>query len=260
MKSNLSRSKPVGAFTALELLAVIVVMAFMGLIMVPALAKTNPNTKALLCLNNHRQLGRAFMMYTQDNHEFFPPNPDDGTTTPGYVWSAGQGGVGGADEFDPDLLSDPRTTLLVPYTGKNVALFNCPADPRLGRYDGAARYPNSPLIGQTIRAARSVSMSQAVGTVDPAYAGGGGHRGIPNLPTNGPWLTGNYGQNNNTTGPFATFGKSSSFKGIRPDNVFLIADEAPLSINDAGMATCADVNNRRFIDYPSSLHNRGCVF
>src|SRR5262249_8703716 len=102
------------------------------------------------------------------------------------------------------------------------------------------------------------SMSQAVGTVDPAYAGGGGHRGIPLQPTNGPWLTGNYGQNNNTKGPFATFGKAGSFRSTSPAQVFLMSDEAIYSINDAGLATCADLNNPRYVDYPSSAHNGGC--
>src|SRR5205085_8966154 len=99
-----------------------------------------------------------------------------------------------------------------------------------------------------------------VGTIDPAYAEGGGHSGIPNLPTNGPWLTGNNGENNNTRGPFATFGKSDHFPVIRPSDVFLMGDESPFSINDAGLATCADLNNRKFIDYPSSLHNHGAPF
>src|SRR5262249_36142697 len=104
------------------------------------------------------------------------------------------------------------------------------------------------------------SMNQAVGTVDPGYAYSGGHRGPPDLPTNGPWLTGNYGQNNNARGPFATYAKTDHFPVTPPSKIFLLADEAPLSINDAGMATSADLNNRKFVDFPSFLHNHGCSF
>ncbi len=109
--------------------------------------------------------------------------------------------------------------------------------------------------------ARSVSMSQAVGTVDPTFAGSGsGHAGVPKQATNGPWLTGSHGGNNASTGPYATFGKSSSFRGTSPAQVFMMADESQWSINDAGLATCANVSNPIFIDYPSTAHNNGCSF
>ena len=31
----------------------------------------------------------AMHLYTGDNNEFFPPNPDGGKTDPGYNWCAG---------------------------------------------------------------------------------------------------------------------------------------------------------------------------
>jgi len=150
---------------------------------------------------------------------------------------------------------------VAPYIAKNVGIFRCPADTRKpGKYDGAAFYPTSPLVGTVVNVARSVSMNQAVGTVDPQYAGGSGHSGVPKQATNGPWLTGNYGENKASTGPYATFGKSSSFRGTSPAQVFMMADENQYSINDAGLATCANVSNPKFIDYPSSAHNGGCAF
>src|SRR5438128_4511473 len=151
--------------------------------------------------------------------------------------------MGGADEFDPDLMKDPNRTLIAPYIANNVTIFTCPADPRIGKYDGAALYPHSPLKGPppaVVRVARSVSMSQAVGTVDISWANGGSHKGAPNVATKGPWLTGSHGANN---GNYATFGKSGSFQGTSPAQVFLMADEAIYSINDAGLATCANLNN-----------------
>jgi prepilin-type processing-associated H-X9-DG protein len=39
-----------------------------------------------------------------------------------------------------------------------------------------------------------------------------------------------------------------------------MADEARYSINDAGLATCANLSAPAFIDFPSSAHNGGCAF
>jgi len=63
------------------------------------------------------------------------------------------------------------------------------------------------MVSKKVPAARSVSMNEGVGTVDPTFAANGfGHSGRPTLPTNGPWLTGNHGENKHDN-PFGTYGK-----------------------------------------------------
>lgn len=200
---------------------------------------------------------QAVMLYTYDYHELFPPNPDDGTTLPGYVWCGGQAGIDGADEFDPDLLSDPNRSLLAPYLNFHADVFRCTADPRRGLYDGAGLYPNSPLIGTKVPAARGISMNNAVGTVDPCFSMGFGHCGIPNLAVNGPWLTGAHGANSAATGPWRTYGKSSQMSAPTPSALWVLAEESPFSINDATLAT--SVGTPLWVDYPSALHNSSCA-
>jgi prepilin-type processing-associated H-X9-DG protein len=103
-------------------------------------------------------------------------------------------------------------------------------------------------------------MSQAVGTVDPQFAAThSGHSGVPDLPVNGPWLTGTYGQNSAQTGPYRTYGKISQMVLPSPAQLLIISEEATFSINDQGFAASASPTRPAWIDMPSALHNNACV-
>lgn len=256
---RLRRSRRSG-FTLVELVVILGMGLFILLALLPAMAGSRTKGQSLRCLDNLRQVTAAVTMFTFDHHDLLPPNPDDGTTLPGYTWCPGQAGIGGADEFNPDILTDPIRCLLAPYLNTNAEVFRCTADPRKGKYDGAALYPTSPLIGKIVPAARTVSMNHAVGTIDALYnSAGGGHSGIPNLPVNGRWLTGAFGQNSSKSGPYRTYGKISQMVIPTPSQLLLITEEAPYSINDGVLAASANPVNARWIDFPNALHNNACV-
>jgi prepilin-type processing-associated H-X9-DG protein len=246
-------------FSLVELIAILAISFLMVLTFLPALAGSRTKAQCVRCLNNLRQIAQAASAYTHDNHDLFPPNPDDGTTSLGYTWCVGQAGIGGGEEFNPDILIDSKRCLIAAYLTTNASVFRCTADSRTGKYDGAALYPNSPLIGQRVPAARTISMSEAVGTIDPQFNVGGGHSGVPNLPVNGPWLTGSHGGNHSMFGPYRTYGRISQMVIPVPAQLIVMTEESPFSINEASLAMSVNPAYPIWVDYPNTLHNNGCV-
>ena len=252
------------AFTLLELLVVIAIIGILAALLIPVLSKGKSRAQGVYCLNNGKQMMVSLMLYTGDYSDLFPPNPDDGNTIPGYNWCSGQAGIGQAQEFDPDVLKDEKYSLLIKYLGGNISLFHCPGDTRMGKYQGT----QSALMGQTVAAARTFSMSQAIGTIDPGFAqtGPGGqhgitHTGSPTLPVNGPWLNNLDSHRHNS--PWYTYGKASQIGPPGPSMLWVFVDEDASGLNDAAFAfemAGADSAGPAWIDTPGSYHNGGCGF
>ena len=230
------------------------VLATTGILVVlllPTLAFSKAKPQMVYCLNNYNQLVRACAMYTSDNQEFYPPNPDDGGSTAGYTWCLGTvwgwtslSAGGSTQAGNATNLTNAADCLLAPYLAGSAAPFKCPADWRLCSYNG-----------QVVPVVRSVSANQGVGTVDSSWLTSGAHSGRPTMPVPGPWLTGNHIE---SYSQYATFGKSTSFKNCSPREIWIYADEDPYSINDAVMALVAGVPE--IIDYPSTRHQNAGGF
>jgi prepilin-type N-terminal cleavage/methylation domain-containing protein/prepilin-type processing-associated H-X9-DG protein len=248
---------PRRAFTLIELLVVIAIIAILAALLLPVLGKAKGRAQGVTCLSQGKQMMTAMLLYTSENNDFFPPNPDDGNTVPGYNWCGGQAGIGGPQEFNADVLEDPVRSLLIGYLGGKADVFRCPADRRMGLYQGA----RPAFIGQIVPAARTFSMSQAVGTIDIAFDAtvpgpSGVHSGIPNLPVNGPWLNNQFTHRRNS--PWHTFGKGSDIHAPGPSGLWVLVDEDARGLNDAAFAF--GMESPAWFDAPGTYHDGGCGF
>jgi len=67
---NLSRKK---AFTLIEILVVIGIIALLAAILFPILSRAREKARTTNCANNEHQIALAVMQYTQDHDRRFPP-------------------------------------------------------------------------------------------------------------------------------------------------------------------------------------------
>src|SRR5881409_3102170 len=75
------RDRASGAFTLVELLVVIGIIAILIAILLPTLARARESAKKTACLSNLRELGNAFRLYAAQNKDVMPIGCVGNTTT-----------------------------------------------------------------------------------------------------------------------------------------------------------------------------------
>jgi prepilin-type N-terminal cleavage/methylation domain-containing protein len=107
------------AFTLVELLVVIAVIAILAGLLLPALANAKARGQRAYCMNNLRQIGIFFHYFTEDNDDYFPAHRNQGTAI--------------GDANSTTSLTNWWGTAIV---GKDLGrsnLFHCPNAPRPGK-------------------------------------------------------------------------------------------------------------------------------
>jgi len=104
-------------FTLVELLVVIGIIALLIAILMPSLSRARTQSQRVACMSNLRQLGAAFVMYTNANRGAFPRPAVNALFEDWIYWHSGRN------------LDESR---LVPYLSGgnkfNPEFFRCPAD------------------------------------------------------------------------------------------------------------------------------------
>ncbi len=135
------------AFTLVELLVVIGIIALLISILLPALSRAQESAKRVACMNNHRQLLMAVRYYCDEWRDAIPFCNSNGIETstwrhPGWLYDRAQG---------VSLQEHVKNGLLYKWL-RNEKIYHCPFD--------APPYVSS--AGQTLHELSSYCMNRAV--------------------------------------------------------------------------------------------------
>src|ERR1039457_7606169 len=140
-KPPASDSAGARGFTLIELLTVIAIIAVLAALVLPALSRARERARAIICLNNTRQLLLAWQIYAGDNDERLPYN----LGMAGSSFRTGLNWVNNVMTWDLGSDNTNLATLtgasLGPFVSGNTSVYHCPSDLALSAVQRAAWWP-----------------------------------------------------------------------------------------------------------------------
>jgi prepilin-type processing-associated H-X9-DG protein len=215
------------AFTSIELLVVLGVIAILAAMTLMGLTQAKQRAQGAYCLNNQKQLVLAWKMYADDNSGKLVPNHDGTGVDLSTSWVVGylSGDDGNRDNTNTQYL---MTTRFGPYI-RSFSIYKCPGDIYPCTFDG--RTVSLPRV-------RSVSMNGFI----EGGAYGSSSSGLSTWYGSSGWLA---------------YNKLTDIIKPAPADLFVFVDEHADSINDGWMMTVV-TNANNWEDLPASYHNGAC--
>ena len=233
------------AFTLVEVLVVVAIIAIIAALLLPALSKARERGLAMVCLSNTKQLLLGLQLYADEHDNFLPYNmgmsgPPSSSSRTNLNWVN--------DVMTWDLSSDNTNLMLLkdaalgPFISGSPAVYHCPSDHALSSVQSAA--------GWNWRV-RSYSMNALVGNAGQLSKDG--------YNVNDPH--------------YKQFFKTTQIS--RPSDIFVFLDEHPDSIDDgyfvnressvvstttSGTYSSSITTSPEWTDLPASYHNRATSF
>ena len=212
------------AFTLVELLVVIGVIAILASILLPTLVRAKSSAWATVCLNNTKQLALAWLLYSDEHDDRLPYNLGGDALGKAQARNNPLNWVNGVLSWELD--ADNTNTLLItqsslaPYCSSNVRTYKCPSDRVLSDIQKSAGWPER---------TRSYSMNAMVGDAGEASRGG--------VNKNNP--------------EYVQFFQLADVPD--PATIFVFIDEHPDSIDDGYFLNNGD--DLEWVSLPASYHN-----